>query len=86
MGLNGTDAPGGGAVITVIFPVTAAERAGLVPGDVILEFNGERVADLAGLFESARGAGEGAPVSLRIRRGGSEFYLGLQLGRHPLYN
>ena len=86
MGLNGMDVPGGAVVITQIFPYTAAERAGLRVGDAIVEFNGATVTDLASLFQSARNTGEGAPVSLRIRRAGSEFYVGLQLGRHPLYN
>lgn len=86
MGLNGTDAPGGGAVIIQIFPDTAAAKSGLRPGDVIVEFNAERIHGLEQLFQLARNTGEGAPVSLRIRRDGAEFYLGLQLGRHPLYN
>ena len=86
MGLNGTDAPGGGAIITQIFAFTAAQKSGLRVGDVIVEFNGEKINGLEHLFQLARGSGEGAPVSLRIRREGSEFYLGLQLGRHPLYN
>ena len=86
MGLNGMDAPGGGAVITQIFQDTAAAKCGLRTGDVIVEFNSENISGLDHLFQLARGSGEGAPVSLRIRREGSEFYLGLQLGRHPLYN
>jgi len=86
MGMNGIDAPGGEVVVTQVFSYTAAERAGLRVGDVVVEFNGRAVSNLATLFEWARGAGEGAPISLRIRRAGSDFYLGLQLGRHPLYN
>jgi serine protease Do len=86
MGLDGMDAPGGGALVNQVFPFTAAERAGIRIGDVLLEFNGEKVDTLQSLFQLARGTGEGAPVSLRVRRAGSEFYLGLQLGRHPLFN
>jgi hypothetical protein len=86
MGMNGVDAPGGGALVTQVFPSTAAHHAGLLVGDVVTEFNGRSVPDLASLFQWARNTGEGTPISLRIRRAGVEIFIGLQLGRHPLYN
>lgn len=86
MGMNGVDGPSGDVLVTQVFPHTAAERAGLRVGDVVVEFNGTAAPTLAALFQLARSAGEGAPVSLRIRRAGVDLYLGLQLGPHPLYN
>jgi len=86
MGMNGEDAPGGGALVTQVFPSTAAHHAGLLVGDVVMEFNGRSVPDLASLFQWARNTGEGTPISLRIRRAGVDVFIGLQLGRHTLYN
>jgi len=86
MGLNGEDHPGGGARVTVVYDYTAAAQTGIRVGDVILEFNDRPVPNLETLFLWARNTGEGTPVSLRIRRAGAEFYVGLQLGRHPLFN
>jgi len=86
MGMNGVDASGGGALVTQVFPSTAAHHAGLLVGDVVMEFNGRSVPDLASLFQWARNTGEGTPIILRIRRAGGDIFIGLQLGRHPLYN
>jgi S1-C subfamily serine protease len=86
MGMMGIDAPGGGALVTQVFPYTAAAHAGLREGDIVLEFNGRTVSTLAALFESARNAGEGMPIILRVRRAGTDLFLGLQLGRHPQFN
>ena len=86
MGMNGIDAPGGGALVTQVFPYTAAAHAGLREGDTVLEFNGRSVSTLAALFQSARDAGEGTPIILRVRRAGADLFLGLQLGRHPQFN
>jgi S1-C subfamily serine protease len=86
MGMTGIDAPGGGALVTQVFPYTAATHAGLREGDTVIEFNGQTVSTLAALFQSARNAGEGMPIILRIRRAGVDLFLGLQLGRHPQFN
>lgn len=83
LGITGGDAPGGGASIGQVLPETAAGASGLQPGDVILEFNGERVDTLAALSSRVRGAGEGGAVNIRIRRGQTEFQQPLQLGGLP---
>src|SRR2546425_542951 len=77
------DREGGGAQITQVMRDGVASGSGLQPGDVILEINGEKIADYSALAAKIREAGEGAPVNLRLRRGGSEFYQGLQLGARP---
>lgn len=83
LGISGGDAKGGGAQVTSVFANGVASAAGLKDGDVILEYNGESVQGLADLAKRIQQSGEGAPVSLRIRRDGSEFYQGVQLGRRP---
>lgn len=80
LGVSGADDPGGGVRILAVIGGSVAERAGLRGDDVILEYNGDRVATLAALTARIREGGEGSPVSLRIRRGDTEFYQGVQLG------
>lgn len=80
LGIQGEDVPGGGVKINAVVPYSVAGASGLQPEDVIVEVNGERIDSLASLTTRIRGAGEGAPASLRIRRNGVEFYQGVQLG------
>jgi membrane-associated protease RseP (regulator of RpoE activity) len=83
LGISGGDAQGGGAQVTDVYPNGVAGAAGLKSGDVIVEFNGASVQGLADLARRVRESGEGAPISLRIRRDGAEFYQGVQLGPRP---
>jgi membrane-associated protease RseP (regulator of RpoE activity) len=83
LGISGGDAQGGGAQVFDVFPNGVAGAAGLKSGDVIVEFNGASVQGLADLARRIRESGEGAPISLRIRRDGTEFYQGVQLGPRP---
>ena len=83
LGITGMDAPGGGVQLTSVQPGTVAGFSGLQEGDVILEVNGEKVASYSDLAARVRQSGEGGPVTLRIRRGASEFYQGVQLGQRP---
>jgi hypothetical protein len=80
LGISGGDAPGGGAQVTQVIPNSVASRLGLQKDDVILEFNGEAIPTLAALASKIRDIGEGSAASLRIRRNGTEFYQGVQLG------
>lgn len=80
LGISGGDAAGGGVQISQVFPNTAASGSGLAAGDVILEVNGQPVAGLADLTSKIQATDEGTPVSLKVRRGDSEFYQGVQLG------
>jgi len=80
LGISGEDVPGGGVKIQAVIPDSVALWSGLQPNDVILEYNGEPIDTLATLTDRVRSGGEGAPVSLRLRRNGVEFYQGVQLG------
>lgn len=58
-----------GAVVAEVAPGSPAERAGLAPGDEVLQVEGRRPRDLMQVLESAtRGR-----VELRVRRGVEEF-------------
>jgi hypothetical protein len=83
LGISGEDAPGGGVRVGQVFPGSVAAAGGLQPGDVVLEANGQPVASYAELVARFQGTPPGSPVSLRIRRNGSEFYQGFQLGTRP---
>jgi serine protease Do len=61
-------------VLTQVTPGSAADRAGLRPGDVIIEANGSRDPTSAQLAELAR---SGALV-LRVKRGDAFFYAALK--------
>ena len=83
LGISGEDAKGGGTRVREVFPNTAASAFGLQKDDVILEVNGEPVADQSAMSGKIKQAGEGSPLILRIRRGGNEFTQSVQLGGVP---
>ena len=83
LGISGEDAKGGGARVREVFPNTAASAFGLQKDDVILEINGEPVADQSVLSSKIKQSGEGFPATLRIRRAGNEFTQSVQLGALP---
>lgn len=59
-------------LIERVNPLSPAARAGLAPGDVILELDGEPVSDFSELREAVLGS-DGAPVLLRVWRDGDRF-------------
>ncbi len=58
-------------IISQVNPLTPAHRAGLLPGDVIVELNGTPVSDFSELRDAVMGSG-GAPVGLLVWRSGRE--------------
>ena len=83
LGITGGDAAGGGAQVSEVRNNTPASAAGLQPGDVVLDVNGDPVSNLSDLTKKIRRTGEGFAATLRIRRGGVEFILPVQLGNVP---
>lgn len=61
----GTDRRGG-AMVAIVAPGSAADRAGLRAGDVILSAGG---APVSGATELARTLGGGGPVAITFARG-----------------
>ncbi|MDZ5457280.1 Do family serine endopeptidase [Azohydromonas lata] len=60
-----------GALVTAVEPDSPAARAGLVPGDVILNFGGQAVADATTLPRLVAGTKPGTEVPLEVWRNGA---------------
>ena len=69
----------GGAIISSISPDSAADRAGLKRGDVILSFNGSQVSDINSLRNHVADVTPGTTVSVVINRDGSEKTVSVKL-------
>jgi serine protease Do len=72
-----------GVLITEVIEGGPAERAGLRPGDLVLEFNGKPIQSRRELRWQASLAGVGRDVPLRIARGQSEYVLTLRTEELP---
>lgn len=70
----GLDAPRG-ALVTAVYPGSAGAAAGLQPGDVILQANGQRIEDSAALHNFEGLQGVGSKVTLDVRRAGKPLKL-----------
>jgi serine protease Do len=70
--------PGGdGVVVTAVAPRSAAARAGLAPGDVILEVNRRRVSQVDAAVNALRRVPPGGAAFVLITRGGQQHFLTL---------
>jgi len=63
---------GDGVMISWVYAATAAEVAGLVPGDVILEFNGKPVESIRALSQAIKGTRPGQAVRVKVLRTSEE--------------
>jgi serine protease Do len=71
-----------GAEVTAVTPDSPAERAGLKVGDVVLEFNGQRVEDQGELVHMVRETPAGKQVKLSVWRNGAPIALTATIGSH----
>lgn len=79
-----TDRPGRGVVFDAIDERSAAARAGIRLGDVLVGFAGRKI-DTANQFANILGIyPEGWPVEVRYRRDGQAYTARLRLGRLPV--
>ena len=62
---------GGPCEIRTVEPGSAADQAGIRPGDVVLAVDGNPVADFDGLTARVAGRGQGERVRLSVARGGA---------------
>jgi hypothetical protein len=72
-----------GAKLAAIRTGSPAERAGLRPGDVIVEFAGSQVTSLEDFAVLLMAQREGARVRIVVRRGGERVATEAVLGRRP---
>jgi S1-C subfamily serine protease len=68
-------------VIQHVYPGTAAAKAGLQPGDVIVAVRAQTIDVPADLHRALRRAGVGSPQVLTIERQGKMMEVRLELGR-----
>jgi serine protease Do len=69
-----------GALVTDVTPGSAAERAGIQPGDLITEFNGTSVRDSRNLQQMVAQQTPGSEVTVKILRNRKEVTLKAKLG------
>jgi len=69
-----------GVAISGVNPGGAADKAGLKPGDVILQVNGQNVNDMNSLRNTIAGMAPGTDVTLTIARNGGDQQVHLKLG------
>jgi serine protease Do len=69
-----------GVAISGVNPGGAADKAGLKPGDVILQVNGKNTNDMNTLRNTVAGMAPGTDVTLTIARAGGEQQVHLKLG------
>jgi serine protease Do len=69
-----------GALVTSVTPDSAADKAGVKVGDVIVRFNGKEVTGSRDLRNQVGGTAPGAKVKLDVMRGGKEFAMTATIG------
>jgi putative serine protease PepD len=83
IGIQSTDAPGGGAEIVTVNPGTPGDSAGLRQGDIITKVDGQAVrqsGDVSSLITSKK---PGDKVELQVQRGGRSQKVTVTLGTRP---
>jgi serine protease Do len=73
----------GNVVVENVLPDTAAAKAGLAAGDIVLEMDGEAPDDLSGLAGMLSGHGPGDEVTFKVKRNDEERELKVELGIRP---
>jgi len=79
LGLRVADAPGGGAHVGGVTSCSPAERAGLKPGDVIVELAGHPVRTAAELEDLVARLPVGQRLSIAFRREGQNWRTEIEL-------
>ncbi len=62
----------GGALVSDVDPTGAAARGGIVPGDVITEVNGQKVATVDQVTKALQGVADGRTARIVVFREGRE--------------
>ncbi len=69
-----------GAMVQSVYDDTPAESAGIEAGDIIVEFDGEKITDVDGLVTMVQGHEPGDEVKIRARRDGKRKSFSVTLG------
>jgi serine protease Do len=72
-----------GVIVGDVFPDSAAERAKLERGDVVVSVNGESVKDVQWFVNKVRGQVPGAELKLKVIRGGKTLNITAKLDEIP---
>lgn len=72
-----------GALVREVVPESPAKKAGLEPGDIVVEFEGKPVETAGSLQVMAGLAGVGKQVVLKVFRDGKPIYVNLKLEEMP---
>ncbi len=82
LGVGGaTDPTGNGFAVNMVQPGSAAERAGIVPGDTILRIQSRAVVDFDTLTAEIHNHQPGEKVKIELRRGGDSLSKEVTLGQ-----
>lgn len=73
----------GGVIVGDVFSDSAAEKAGVKRGDVVLELNGEKVKDTKWFVQKVRALAPGSSVTLQVVREGQKESLTVKLDERP---
>ena len=83
LGIAGMDAPRGGVRVTEVAPGSAADAAGVQPGDRIMSVGDTRIADMERLRELIGAAQPGTTITIGVDRAGVLLTLTATLGTRP---
>ncbi len=72
-----------GALVTEILKGSPADKAGLIRGDIIIEFNNKKVADADHLRNMIAQSNVGSHVQIKIYRTGKEYQLSAPITEYP---
>ncbi len=74
------EADADGATVYEVEPKSAAAEAGIEPGDVVVEIDGQEVGGAAAMVEAIQSRKPGDQFQIKVRRGDGERELGVTLG------
>jgi S1-C subfamily serine protease len=83
LGMELVTVPPGGATVDTVKLGSEGDRAGLSPGDVILEINNQPVSGADGIAKVISGLHAGDKVALQISHGSSLYTTAITLGAAP---
>ena len=78
-----TAGPRHGVLISRVLKGSPAEKAGLEPGDIILQWNGQKATDRAELGLLVSRTGVNSKAEVLVYRGGEEITLQVGVGERP---